>query len=244
MLQQTDAYRETLALQQINDAVLATNLAWAEGADLDAIGNGLFSTPRATGELDPAYRARVQLAFENVTTGGSYGGYTYQAMSAAPVDLSQVAVYGYNDAAGVAMGEVRIVCLGANSSGVPSASVLAAVKAACAPKSRAATRKLNDMVTVQAVTAAPFSVVAKLTLAHGADPTTVLSTQLSALATFLAARRTIGGLIKPGDVEAVLGFNAPGLVISAAVTAPAANVGGDLFTVPILTGTGVTWAWQ
>jgi phage-related baseplate assembly protein len=241
MLQEADAYRETLVLSAINDAVLATNLAWAKGTNLDAIGQGLYQTPRASGELDDPYRARLQLAWENLTAGGSYGGYTFKALSAAPVDLAAVAVYGYNDAPGLVPGEVRIVCLGANASGVPSASVLAAVRAACAPRDRATTRKLNDLVNVVAVQPAAYSVVASLAVQRGADPATVLAAQLASLSTFLAARRAIGGLIKPGDIQAVLGFNAPGLVQSATVLSPTANVGGSPFAAPILTGVGVTW---
>jgi phage-related baseplate assembly protein len=244
MLQTTDTYRETLVYSAINDAVLQTNLAWASGTNLDAIGVGLYATPRGTGELDGPYKARIQLAWENQTCGGSYGGYRYEALSAAPVDLADVQVYGYNDVPSVlAKGEVRIVCLGANASGVPSASVLAEVRAACAPKARVAPRKLNDMVNVVAANPANYNVVGTLYLAHGADPATVLSTQLSSLATFLAARRAIGVLIKPGDVEAVLGFNQPGLVVRADVRAPGSPVGGDKLSAPILNMTQVGWAY-
>ncbi len=244
MLQTTDSYRETLVLQQVNDAVLATNLAWATGSNLDAIGNGLYATPRAGGELDPAYRARIQLAWENQSCGGSYGGYRYAALSAAPVELADAQVYGYNDVPTVlAKGEVRIVCLGANSSGVPSPSTLAAVKAACAPASRLPPRKLNDMVNVVAATPYYYSVMATIYVAQGADPATVLATQLASLATFCAVRKAIGALVKPGDVEAVLGFNSPGLVVSAAVDSPTANAGGDPLGAPILSGVGVNWAY-
>ncbi len=243
MLQTTDANREALVLSAINDAVLATNIAWAKGSNLDAIGNGLYATPRASGELDPAYQARIQLAWENQSCGGSYGGYKYQALSAAPVDLADVEVYGYNDALGLQKGEVRIVCLGANPTGLPSASVLAAVRAACAPSGRVAPRKLNDLVNVVAVNPAYFNVSATLYLSQGADPSTVLATQLSSLATFLASRRVIGALIKSGDIEAVLGFNAPGLVQRADVRAPATNVGGDPLSAPILLATNVGWAY-
>jgi phage-related baseplate assembly protein len=234
MLQEADAYRETLVLSAINDAVLATNL--------DAIGQGLYQTPRASGELDDPYRARLQLAWENLTAGGSYGGYKFKALTAAPADLADVAVYGYNDAPGLTPGEVRIVCLGANTSGVPNQSVLRAVHAACAPPNRGVTRKLNDLVNVVSIVPANYSVVATIAVPHGADPAAVLSAQLASLAAFLASRRAIGGLIKPGDIQAVLGFNAPGLVQSATVASPAANVCGSPFAAPILSGVGVTWA--
>ncbi len=243
MLQTVDSYRETLVLSQINDAILATNLAWAKGSNLDALGNGLYATPRAAGELDPAYQARIQLAWENQTCGGSYGGYRYQALSAAPVELADAQVFGYNDAPGLQRGEVRIVCLGANASGIPSPATLAAVKAACAPASRLAPRKLNDMVNVVAATPYYYSVMATIYVAQGADPAAVLAAQLSSLATFCAARKAIGGLIKPGDIESVLGFNAPGLVASVTVEAPTANAGGDPLGAPILSGVGVNWAY-
>jgi phage-related baseplate assembly protein len=243
MLQTVDSWRETLVLSQINDAVLATNLAWAKDADLDALGQGLYATLRLAGELNEPYRARIQLAWENQTCGGSYGGYRYQALTAGGVDLADAQVFGYNDAPGLQKGEVRIVCLGANSSGIPNPAALAAVQAACAPATRAAPRKLNDLVNVVSATPYYYSVAATIYLAQGADPATVLAAQLKSLSTFLAARRAIGGLVKPGDIESVLGFNAPGLVVSAAVSAPAANVGGDPLGAPILSGVGVNWAY-
>lgn len=242
MLQTIDAYRETLVLSAINDAVLNTNLAWALDDNLDAIGVGLYATPRAAGELNEPYRARIQLAWENQSCGGSYGGYRYQALSAAPVDLADAQVYGH-EVSPVALGEVRIVCLGANASGVPSPAVLSTVRAACAPFGRTAPRKVNDNVNIVAANPLNYSVVATLTLAHGADPVAVLATQLASLATFCASRRVLGGLIKPGDIQAVLGFNAPGLVLSANVASPAANIGGDPFSAPILTGSSVTWVY-
>lgn len=235
MLQEVGAYREGLVLQRINDAALATMLAYAQGTDLDNV-VAAFSTLRAAGEGDPSLRARGQLAWEALSQGGTYGGYQYRAISADPVGLAEVAVHGA-EVAGVAPGQVMIVCLGANASGQPSPASLAAVVAAF-PR---ASRKVNDEIVVRSATMVPWSVDATLILADGADPASVVAAQTAALTAFAAARRAIGASVSPGAVAAVLGYNASGLVYDVVVRQPAALIGGGPFDAPILTGQRIVW---
>ena len=58
-------------------------LAWAQGADVDVVAAN-YGTIRAAGELDASLKARAQLAWEALSQGGTYGGYRYKALSAAP----------------------------------------------------------------------------------------------------------------------------------------------------------------
>jgi phage-related baseplate assembly protein len=234
-LQETGAYREGLVYQRINEAVLATSLPWAQGADLDVVA-AAFDTFRAAGELDPSLRRRAQLAWEALSQGGTYGGYRYKALSAAPVDIFDVAVYG-GEVAGVSPGQVMIVCLGAAANGVPAPASLAAVRAAFPRQNR----KVNDQVVVKAINPALYSVDATLILSRGADPNAVVAAQTAALHSFAAARRAIGASVSPGNIESVLGYSAPGLVYDVVVRSPAATIGGDPFAAPILSGARVVW---
>jgi phage-related baseplate assembly protein len=235
-LQETGAYREGLVYNRINAAVLATTLAWSQGADLDNV-VAAFDTFRSSGELDPSLRRRGQLAWEALSQGGTYGGYRYKALSAAPVDLADVAVYG-GEVAGVAPGQVMIVCLGASANGVPAPASLAAVRAQF-PRPN---RKVNDQVVVRPINPALYSVDATIFLNPGPDAASVVAAQTKALNAFAAARRAIGATVTPGNIESVLGYNAPGLVYDVAVRSPAAPVGGDPFAAPILSGARVVWA--
>ncbi len=234
-LQETGAYREGLVTQRINEAALATMLAYAAGADLDQVA-AAFATLRAAGELDPSLRARAQLAWEALSQGGSYGGYQYRALSADPVGLKQVAVYGA-EVSGVAPGQVMIVCLGATASGLPAPATLAAVVAAFPRESR----KVNDLIVVRPADMVPWALDATLILADGADPAAVVAAQAAALQTFAAARLAIGGSVSPGAVAAVLGYNASGLVYDVEVRAPAGMIGGGAFDAPILAGSRILW---
>jgi phage-related baseplate assembly protein len=234
-LQETGAYRESLVYQRINEAVLATSLAWAEGTDLDNVA-AAFDTFRAAGELDPSLKRRAQLAWEALSQGGTYGGYRYKALSAAPTDLADVAVYGA-EVAGVSPGQVMIVCLGVAANGVPSAASLAAARAAF-PRPN---RKVNDQIVVRAINPAPYAVDATLILSPGADPNAVVAAQTAALNAFAAARRAIGASVSPGNIASVLGYSAPGLVYDVVVRSPAYAVGGDPFAAPILSGARVVW---
>ena len=235
-LQETGAYREGLVYARINEAVLATSLAWSRDADLDVVAAS-FDTFRAAGESDASLRRRAQLAWEALSQGGTYGGYRYRALSAAPTDLADVAIYG-PEVAGVAPGQVMIVCLGAGTSGAPSAAALAAVSAAF-PR---ASRKVNDQIVVRAARPALYAVDATLILSPGADPAAVVAAQTAALNTFAAARRAIGASVSPGNIESVLGYSAPGLVYDVTVRAPAATIGDDPFAAPILSGARIVWA--
>lgn len=229
--QRVDSYRETLLVQSINDAQLNTFLAWARGPALDAVA-AFVNVIRASGELDPSLRNRTQLSWEALSIGGTYGRYMSQALGADPVALAGVAVYGHEQTP-VPLGQVWIVCLGANGSGVPSIQTLNAVRAACASRR---VRPVNDQVVVQPVNPDTYSIDATLMLQPGADAATVVAAQTLALQAFCAARTTIGGLVTPNNIAAVAGYNSAGLINDVIVRSPASNVGGDPFSVPILTG--------
>ena len=233
---ETYAYREGLVRQRVNDAVLATSLANARGTDLDVVAAN-YGVIRATGELDPSVRLRAQLAWEALTLGGSYGGYRSKALNAAPTDLADVQVFGM-ETPGVGPGEVRIVCLGTNVSGLCSPAVLAAVRAAFPRGSR----KVNDFIHVVSADPAPYSVDATIVLAQGADPALVVAAQTSALNSFASARRAIGGYVSLDSVAAVLGHDSAGLVYDVVIRSPLARVGGGPFQAPILTGARVLWS--
>ena len=229
------AYREGLMRQRVNDAVLATSLAYAQGTDLDVVAASM-STIRQTGESDSTLRLRAQLSWEALSMGGTYGGYRYRALTAAPVDLADVEVYG-PEVAGVTPGHVRIVCLGSAANGLPSPATLAAVQEAF-PRNL---RKVNDVIEVVACAPVAWSVDATLILSPGADPTSVVAAQTQALNAFAASRRAVGASVSPANVEAVLGYNSAGLVYDVVVRQPTAMVGGDPFSAPILSGARIVW---
>jgi phage-related baseplate assembly protein len=237
------AWREGLMLQRINDAVKSTFLALAPQLADVTLRAADVNVTAAPGEGVESVRKRAQLQWEALAIGGTYGRYMAQALGADPVNLADVAVYGHEIAA-VPLGQVRIVCLGANASGIPSNDTLARVAAATAPRG---VRPVNDQVVVKAVNPANYVVKATIYLADGADPATVLDAQIASLAAFVQARRKIGVVVKPGDIKAVLGFNTAPLVEDVDVRAPASNVGGDPFQAPVCLNAGtfaadITWA--
>lgn len=82
-LQETDAYRELLGINAINDAVRGRLIAFATGADLDHLG-AFYRTPRHPGEGDEDYRRRIILAPEAFSSAGTPGAYMYHALAADP----------------------------------------------------------------------------------------------------------------------------------------------------------------
>ncbi len=237
-LQSVDTYREGLVLERINEAVLATSLAYAEGDDL-TVRAADFSTERQSGEGDPSLRARAQLAFEALSIGGSYGGYDYMAWSAAPVDIAQVVTYGH-EVASVPLGEVRVVLLGAQASGAVPPSAIAAVRATF-PRNL---RKVNDKINVVTANLVNYAIDATLLLAPGADGPTVQAAQWTQAAAYASARRMIAAPVDFGGVMAAIGANASGLVQGVVMRQPFAGtvdlsnppvIGGGPFDAPICT---------
>lgn len=235
ILQEADAYRELLNLQAIDDAVMQRSLAYASGDNLDVVAAD-YGTVRAEGESDSSLRARAQLAWEALSRGGSYGGYEYEARTAAPLELSDVAVYGH-EVEGVALGEVRIVCLGANASGAPSAAVLQRVR----DRFPRAARKVNDLLNVVAATSATYTIDATLTLRAGADAPAVVAAQVARLDAYCLARRAIAESVTLGGVVAALGHDDAGVVVDVDLRAPLARVGGGPFEAPVCVGRRVVW---
>lgn len=91
----TVAYRMGIRRQEINEACLATMLAYATGTDLDHIGANhgverlvdipadLTADPEvpAVMESDDRFRQRIQLKIESVSTAGASGAYEYHVLS-------------------------------------------------------------------------------------------------------------------------------------------------------------------
>ncbi|MFT4099035.1 MAG: baseplate J/gp47 family protein [Rhodoblastus sp.] len=248
-LQRVDAYRESLIRQRINEAVRATYLARALKSDLtDRAAE--YLTARADGETDDSLRRRAQLAWENLSIGGSYGGYAYQALSVAPAEIADVAVLGYEARESaiygvkaltdMRKGEVRLALLGAGASGAASGSLIARVQAYCANRSR---RKVNDLVNVVQASLQPYVVQGTLVIKRGAPPSAVIDAARSRAAAYGAATRTIGVEATRGGYFAALMADQPGLVVDVDLIAPAATVGGGPMEAPILTGVDLAWRY-
>jgi len=244
-LQSVDTYREGLVRARVNEAVLATSLAFAREDDLDVIAAN-SSTERAPGEGDESLRARAQLAFEALSIGGSYGGYDYMAWSAAPVDIAQAATYGH-EVAGVALGEVRIVLLGTAATGAVPPSALKAVKEAF-PRNL---RKTNDNINIVTANLVDYSIDATLLLAPGADAAAVQAAQWTQAAAYASARRMIAAPVDFGGVMAAIGANASGLVQGVVMRQPFSGtidlanppaIGGGPFDAPICTSISLSYS--
>lgn len=243
--QRVDTLREGLLRQRVNEAVLATSLAFAEDTDLDVVAAN-YGCVRAAGESDGSLRLRAQLAWEALSRGGSYGGYEYDARSAAPADIADVAVYGH-EVDGVDRGEVRIVVLCVNSDGATSEAVLRLVRNRVSPRNL---RKVNDNVNVVAATIAPYEIDATIVVPHGADGAAVKDAQYLRAKAYAASRRMIGAPVTFGGVMAAIGHDDAGVVIDVEMRKPwsgAQNlssvpaIGGGAFEAPICTGVKLYW---
>lgn len=244
-LQRVDAYREGLLRQRVNEAVLATFLLFAVGSDLDARA-AEYNTIRVAGESDASLRLRAILAWENLSVGGSYGGYEYQARSVAPVDILDVAVYGH-EVQGVARGEVRIVVLGNTTRGATAPSVLDRVRMRFSARDA---RKVNDHIVVTAASIRAYEVDATLVLGRGADADVVRAAQYAATAKYAAARKRIGASVTPSGLLDAIGHDDPNVVQSVEMRAPFSGqvdlsspprIGGGAFEAPVCTGIRLDW---
>jgi phage-related baseplate assembly protein len=182
MVLEVDATRELIVRQDFKEGALATLLAYATGNQIDQIGARL-NVARLTGELDPAYKLRIQLAPTSFSVAGPGAAYRYFALSAAST-IADVSVTSPSP------GVVLICVLSANGDGTASDAELDAVRAAVSLDANV--RPLTDNVVVQSAQIIPYAIVAELTLFTGPDGSVVLAASQAGATTYVAAARKLG----------------------------------------------------
>jgi phage-related baseplate assembly protein len=190
------AYREMLLRARVNDAARAVMLAFAQKADLEHLGvyygverdivTPATDTAPAVYESDARLRQRVQLAPEAFSTAGPEGAYAFHTMSLDP-SIKSVQVYSPNP------GEVHVLPLTDVGNGIPSASLLSAIRIRLAEED---IRPLTDMVFVRAPTTVEFAVSVNLSVAEGPDPLVVKAASLASINAYLSSRHRVGTSVK------------------------------------------------
>ena len=217
------AYRELVVRQRVNDAARAVMVAYAVGADLDALA-ALFGVERfvitpadpennipAVLESDDDLRRRMVLAPEGFSVAGPEGAYIYHALSASSDVLDA-------SATSPSPGEVVVSVLSRTGDGTAPAGTLAAVTAKLTDQG---IRPLTDHVTVQSAAIVNFAIVATLYFFSGPDRSVVLATAQAQLDDYLATSRKLGRDITRAGIIAALH---PEGVQNVVLTSPAADV--------------------
>lgn len=200
------AYREMILRQRVNDAARAVMVAYARGADLDALAavfeveryvitpaNPAAGTP-AVLESDDDFRRRVVLAPEGYSVAGPAGAYIFHALGASS-DVADASATSPDP------GEVLVTVLSRGATGVPSGDVLTAVANALSADT---VRPITDLVTVAAADPIDFAIVATLTYRAGPDKTVVLAAAQARLADYLAVSRRLGRSVTRAGIIAAL----------------------------------------
>lgn len=239
-LLEADSYDETVLAQAFNDAARGLLLAYATGANLDALA-ALYDLPRlvvtpanletgapAVMESDTAFRQRVQLAPHAFSVAGPELAYVFHARSA-HADVADAS------AVSPSPGEVVVTVLSASGTGVPSGPVIAAVEAALGDE----VRPLTDAVTVQPAALVNYTIEADLWVFAGPDSELIRLTALDSLTRFLASARRLGRDIPRSALIAALHT---GNVQRVVLTSPAADVAVSTSQIARATATTVTVA--
>ncbi|MGV1823255.1 baseplate J/gp47 family protein [Agrobacterium vitis] len=148
------AYQRAALYASFNDVLKSNLLAFAAGADLDALAAD-HGVTRLTGETDAQLRSRIVLADQGSSTAGSEEWYAYQARSVSS-EVDAVAVYRTGSGP-----EIEVAILSTAEGGVPSSALLAQVSAKVTSN---AVRCVNDIVSVVSGTKTTVDVVADVWL--------------------------------------------------------------------------------
>ena len=202
------AYRELLLRAAVNDGMRAVLLATARGAMLDQIG-ALFGVSRLVVieanpaanppieqvmEADLAFRRRVQLSLEGLSTAGPRGAYRYHALSAS----GEVRDVGVRT---IASGVVGVRVLSSAIDGAASPELLAAVSAALSAED---VRPLCDDVVVSAATVSAYSVEAVLHLPASPGADAALSAAEAAVRAYCEDAFAVGRVVRRSAIIAAL----------------------------------------
>jgi phage-related baseplate assembly protein len=203
------AARELILRQRINDALQATLLRYASGADLDNLAT-FYAVVRLEDESDEALRARVIERIMGSSTAGGAAWYRYQALTASEL-VKDAAV------SSPAPGEVLVNILSTQGNGTASSGLLATVNAVLQSDT---VRVITDVVTVASATINTVPVTAQVYLYPDTPIEVFNGLQVSLQAAFTAAsglgwdvtRSWLIAQLHPAGVQRVV------------LTAPAADV--------------------
>lgn len=222
------AYFEMLLRQDFNERAKQMLLAYATGTNLDHLG-ALMGVSRLSGELDDAYKARIQLAPTSFSVAGPASAYRYFALSAAATiadvsvttpkpDNIKALVESTLAAQGVGAdiraatraaldaatwpGTVLLSLLSSQGDGTATAEEIAAVEAAVADS--AEVRPLTDYVLVQSAEILPYALDAELTLFEGPSSEVVVAASQAGAAAYTVAARKIGRDINLANIYAAI----------------------------------------
>jgi phage-related baseplate assembly protein len=203
------AARELILRQRINDALRATLLRYAAGADLDNLA-AFYAVTRLAQEGDEALRLRTIERIMGSSTAGGAAWYRYQALSSSEL-VRDAAV------SSPAPGEVLVNILSTAGDGTASNSLLAAVDAVLQSD---IVRVITDVVTVASATINVVPVTADIYLYPG-TPIAVFNGLQARLTEAFAVASGLGWNVTRSWLIAQLH---PGGVQRVVLTAPAADV--------------------
>lgn len=220
-----NAYREVLWRQRVNEAALATTLAFSESADLDVMAANnntrrLIITPAdestipptpAVMESDTDLRLRAQQAFEGLSVAGPVGAYEYHGRSA-DGRVADISVVSPTPAC------VTITVLSREGDGTASAGLLAVVEQALNAED---VRPVGDRVTVQSAVMVPYRVDATLYFYPGPESEPVREAAENRLKEYISAQHRLGRDIRRSAIYAALHVEG---VQRVELTAPAADI--------------------
>ena len=204
-LLQENAYRELLWRKRVNEAALATMLAFAEGEDLDHAAarvevERLVITPAtanspAVMEEDDSLRERAQMAWEGLSSAGARNAYIFHARSASG-RVADASVYSPAGA------EVVVTVQSALGDGSVDAELLTAVEQYLSDEDR---RPVGDRLTVQGVEVLPYSISAVLHMnTAGPEAVAARAAAEAGLAAVINPRRRIGVRVSDSLLKAAL----------------------------------------
>ena len=204
-LLQENAYRELVWRQRVNEAALATMLAFATGSDLEQIAahfnvyrltiTAATDTEAAVMEGDTALRERTQMAMEGLSVAGPRNAYIFHARSAD----GRVAD-AWADSPNPA--EVVLTIQSALGDGTADAELLGVVDIYVGDEDR---RPVADRVTLQSAEVIEFEVEAVLHLdTVGPESEPIRAAAEARLATLVNRRRRLGWEVNRSGLDAAL----------------------------------------
>lgn len=175
---ETESFRDVVLRARINDAIKANLLAFARGTDLDHLA-AFYDVVRLPGELDDRLCARVVLAIQGRSTGGTAPRYKSVAMSAS-VMVEDAIVYTVGRSP-----IIHVAVFSTDPDGVANPQLLATVNAALQASE---VRMVNDTIAVASAIRTVVNIAADVWLLPDADEATLARAETALRAAWTTAQ--------------------------------------------------------